>query len=107
MSIMVKYPNKKDLLLSDISGRYNWLKTSSDLDAKYVCKTLKEVLPGLATYEKPSTQETDKFIAKMDPRKKRNIMILFILYTFCLLVNFLSLTVKQNAENVYLLNKQV
>ena len=34
-------------------------------------------------------------------------MILFLAYCFCIVVNFVSIAVKQNANDVYLVNKQV
>ncbi len=46
-------------------------------------------------------------IKAMDPRKRRNVMILLMAYVFCIIVNFYSIKVKQDAGDVYLMNKQV
>jgi hypothetical protein len=43
----------------------------------------------------------------MDPRKRRNVMILFLAYVFCIVVNFYSIAKKQDASDVYMMNKQV
>lgn len=73
------------------------------MDPKEICK----VLPGLSAYELPNQTETSEFIKAMDPRKRRNVMILLMAYVFCIIVNFYSIKVKQDAGDVYLMNKQV
>jgi hypothetical protein len=73
------------------------------MDPKEICK----VLPGLSAYEQPNQTLTSEFITAMDPRKRRNVMILFLAYVFCIVVNFYSIAKKQDANDVYMMNKQV
>ena len=87
-------------LISKVSSKKSKQKK---VNTKELCR----VLPGLRSYHKPGTEEINGFVDDMDPRKPRNRMFLFLLYCFCIVVNFISLTIKQDGGNVYLMNKQV
>ena len=99
----MKYQKNKDEINENALFQRQTQVKKSDIDPKEICK----VLPGLSAYEIPNDQMAGDFIRAMDPRKRRNMMILFLAYCFCIVVNFFSIAVKQDANDIYLMNKQV
>ena len=53
-----------------------------------------ESLKGLNTYQEPNKDEVNKYLSERDPFKLKNNFFFFILQLFCLVTNFVVLTMR-------------
>ena len=68
-------------------------------------KKILKILPGLETYKDPSKKAAEKYMKDIDPIKFSNSLILLLIYLFCVISNFVVLSVRQDASVVYQLNR--
>lgn len=66
------------------------------------------MLPGLKTYQEPTSKELKPFIEKINPnRRKLNSMIILILGLFCLITTLSEMIGRYGNSTLYELLKQV
>jgi hypothetical protein len=96
-SITVKQQKNKDNDQGTLSREAKRLKEQNEIDNNEILK----ILPGFSTYEPPDQQSTKGFIDQVQPNKYRNAMIFIPFYVFCIILNFYSLSHKQNSQEAY------